>query len=152
MGMNISNICYLKKDNIQGDYIVYVRQKLKNQTTRHIKIKKTQTICNLTDKWSRDDSDYIFHIIQKNAYKDYMNFKRYANNRLKEIGEMVDCPVNLTTNVARHTWASRAADIGISLGVIRDSLNHQNTKTTEDYLDSIDSKRINDANDQVTDF
>ena len=151
MGMNISNICYLTRENIQGDYIVYIREKLKNQTTSYIKIKKTQTICKLIDKWS-NDSKYIFPIIKKDPYQDYLNFKRYANKKLKEIGKMVDCPIDLTTNVARHTWASRAADLGISLAVIRDSLNHQNTRTTEDYLDSIDNRRINDANDQVTDL
>jgi len=151
MGMNISNICYLTHENLQGDYIVYIREKLKNQSTSYIKIKLTETILEQIDKWS-NDSQYIFPIVRNDPYKDYLNFKRYANKKLKEIGNMVDCPITLTTNVARHTWASRAADLGISLAVIRDSLNHQNTRTTEDYLDSIDNRRINEANDQVTDL
>ena len=52
----------------------------------------------------------------------------------------------LTSYTARHSWASIARDMNIPIPVISEGMGHQSYKTTQVYLDSIDTSKINDAN------
>jgi len=151
MGMNISNICYLSNSNIQENYIIYIREKLKNRNTKTIKIFITEPIREILNKW-KNDSDYIFPIVKENPYRNCRNFTRYANKKLKKFSREINCPVSLTTNIARHIWAFRAVEINTPLHIIKEGLNHKYYKTTENYLDSIDYKTINESNKRITDI
>ena len=46
----------------------------------------------------------------------------------------------------RHTWASAMRDMGTSLSVISKGLGHENLKTTQIYLSSIDTEDVVKAN------
>ena len=53
---------------------------------------------------------------------------------------------SLTTYTGRHTWASAMRDMGTSLSVISKGLGHENLKTTQIYLSSIDTEDVVKAN------
>ena len=54
--------------------------------------------------------------------------------------------------MARHTWASRARREGIPMAVISEALGHTSEKTTRIYLDELEARRIDEANDIVSSF
>ena len=55
----------------------------------------------------------------------------------------------MTTYVARHTWVSIARNMNFSIAIISEGMGHRSYRTTQVYLDSIGTSRINDANRQI---
>jgi integrase len=55
----------------------------------------------------------------------------------------------LTMYCARHSWATMAKDLKISLDVISRAMGHNNLRTTEIYLKSIESNAIDKANSKI---
>lgn len=55
----------------------------------------------------------------------------------------------LSSHMARHTWATLAKRAGIPLIVISEALGHTSEKTTAIYLDSLDQLVVDNANDLV---
>ena len=66
-----------------------------------------------------------------------------------KFGDMVGIKLPLTTYVARHSWASIARDMNIPISVISEDMGHQSYKTTQVYLDTIDTSTINEANRSI---
>ena len=59
----------------------------------------------------------------------------------------------LTTYVARHSWATTAKKQGFSNDLIAESLGHSNgNRTTAIYLDSFDQEVIDAMNEAVCKF
>lgn len=54
--------------------------------------------------------------------------------------------MNLTSYVARHSWASTLHEYGIGLPVISKALGHTDTKTTLIYVEGIKDERLAKAN------
>ena len=71
------------------------------------------------------------------------------NRNLKKISKMLNLNVNLTTYVARHSWASTARDMNILLSVISEGLRHEDIKTTQIYLSDINTAAIDKANQMI---
>ena len=71
------------------------------------------------------------------------------NRALKRLGKMAGLKMPLTTYVARHTWASVARDMNIPISIISEGMGHNSIKTTQVYLNSIDTSRINKANKRI---
>lgn len=55
----------------------------------------------------------------------------------------------LTAYAARHSWASIARDINVPIPVISEGMGHQSFKTTQVYLDSLDSSKVDEANRKI---
>jgi len=56
----------------------------------------------------------------------------------------------LTTYVARHSWATIAKKLGYSNDLLAESLGHSNgNRTTAIYLDSFDQEVIDPMNEEV---
>ncbi|MCB0762538.1 MAG: tyrosine-type recombinase/integrase [Flavobacteriales bacterium] len=66
------------------------------------------------------------------------------NRRLKKIAQRVDIDENLTTYVARHSFATIAKRKNIPLAAIQELLGHTSIKTTEIYLDSLSSETLDE--------
>ena len=71
------------------------------------------------------------------------------NRNLKKIGIMANLPIPLTTYVARHSWASTMRDMGFDLSIISTGLGHDNLKTTQIYLSTIDTTTLAQANQKM---
>ena len=69
---------------------------------------------------------------------------------LRRLSTRLGLEQNLTFNMARHTWASRARRKGIPMAVISEGLGHTSEKTTRIYLDDLEAKRLDVANRIVT--
>ncbi|PXZ43092.1 integrase [Sanguibacteroides justesenii] len=54
------------------------------------------------------------------------------------------------TYVARHSWATIAHRKGIPLHIISEGMGHHSERTTVIYLDSLDNRLLDKANEEVT--
>ena len=66
------------------------------------------------------------------------------NAYLKEIATLAECPKNLTTHTARHTFATLMLTKGISIESVSSMLGHTNIKTTQIYAKIIEQKVISE--------
>ena len=83
--------------------------------------------------------------------RQYQNGLHRINAHLKIIGQLVGCPIKLTTYCARHGWASIARNLNIPLSIISESMGHTSESTTRIYLASLDNVLIDDANKMIID-
>jgi integrase/recombinase XerD len=74
----------------------------------------------------------------------YMSNQK-MNSYLKEIGDLCDIKIELTTHVARHTFATTVTlSNGVPLESVSKLLGHTNLKTTQIYAKIVDSKILSD--------
>ena len=74
---------------------------------------------------------------------------KVVNKDLKEIAGAAKIDFNITTYVARHTYATIMKRSGASTSVISESLGHDSEKTTQIYLDSFENKILDEANKAI---
>jgi len=100
-----------------------------------------------------DDSKFIFPVI--NLPPDSTNDKlinkkesrnAYINKILKEISAAVGITKNISFHISRHSFATKALTLGISMEVVSKLLGHADLKTTQIYAKIVD-KAKDDAMD-----
>ena len=64
---------------------------------------------------------------------------------LKRIAELAKISVNLTSYVARHSFATVLKKSGVNVGLISEALGHSDLATTQIYLDSFENSQIDEA-------
>ena len=149
-GMSFVDIAFLKKSDLKNGVLSYCRRK----TNQHLIVAWEQEQQEIVERYAHltEHTPYMLPIIQKadgSEYKQYQQMQENINRALKRIGERIGLNIPLTTYVARHSWASIARNMNISLSVISEGMGHQSYRTTQVYLDSIDTSRINEANRSI---
>jgi integrase/recombinase XerD len=142
MGASFVDIASLKLSNIVQSRIEYKRKK----TGRLHSIPISPPLQALIDKYGREKAknDYILSVIKSNdsnkqAVEVRDELRRY-NRSLKEIGKLCEIEIPLTSYVARHTYATIAKYKGVPTAIISEALGHASEEVTQVYLDSFDSK------------
>jgi integrase len=156
-GMAFSDMAYLKWENIIDDRIVYKRVKTirTSKNPKVISIKITQNIAEILNAFRKADAqydDYIFPILRKDmqpvTMKNTIKSKRKNfNKQLRKICKKVGIEGNITSYVARHSYATVLKRNGVSFSIISESLGHQTEHMTQTYLDSFDNEVIDAANE-----
>ena len=149
-GMSFVDIAYLKKKDLKNGLLSYCRKK----TNQQITIAWEQELQEIIDRYSAqtDNTPYMLPIIKNTEETEYVQYKRVqvnVNRALKRIGTMAGLKLPITMYVARHSWASIARDMDISISVISEGMGHQSCKTTQIYLDTLDTSKINEANRKI---
>lgn len=149
-GMTFIDFAYLRKSDIQGDYIVYRRRKTNSLITVSIREKAKKII----DKYAAlmKDSPYVFPVIVDPAKDDavqYQSALRSQNRRLKKLAAELGLNVTLTTYVARHSWATMAYHNKVPTALISEAMGHKTEEVTRIYLASFGLERLSEANDIV---
>lgn len=146
-GINFVDIAHLTKANIVDGRLIYKRQK----TKKLIKIPLQPQAVALIEKYSNDDSQYLFPILSDFHKTDIQQANRIhkviskVNERLKQIGNALNLPITLTTYVARHSQATVMKRAGVSTAVIREIMGHSSERVTQIYLDSFDNEQVDNA-------
>ena len=138
-GMNMVDIYNLNKDNVVNGRIVYKRSK----TSKVYSIKINSNIKQYLEKYETNTNN-LFSF--SDEYKTEKTLTRLVNFQIKKI-----IP-NIIFYTARDSWANIANTSGIGLYVIKESLGHNDIKTTQGYLNSLVNSFIDDANDIVGDI
>ena len=68
-----------------------------------------------------------------------------VNKELHLIAKEVGITLELTTYVARHSFATVLKKSGVSIALISEALGHSDLSTTQIYLDSFDNSQIDEA-------
>lgn len=149
-GMSFVDMAYLKKENLRNNVIIYRRKK----TGQQIEIKVTSAMKHILQSFEMQmkGSSYLLPIIYKTGMSERLQYEsalRMQNNRLKKIATLCGLDKNLSTHVARHTWATIAKGEHLPLAVISEGLGHTSEKTTAIYLASFDRSILDRANEKV---
>jgi len=149
-GMAFVDLAHLTQNNVRGNVLVYYRVKTKTE----IRVTITSGMRRLLEKYAWENSNLLFPVLQSEevSYERYKVALRTYNRRLATIGDMIDCPVKLTSYVARHSWAMQAKENSVSVAVISQALGHTSEKTTLFYLKELDQNIIDRVNLKIIDF
>jgi integrase len=144
------DIANLTNENIIDDRLKYQRQKTHGDINLTLLPQAKKIIALFSEQ--EQISGYLFPILNKNVHITAMQkhnrirkLTRQINNALKEIGAELRIKENLTTYVARHTFATVLKKSGVNVGIISQALGHQDLKTTQIYLDSFDNEQIDEV-------
>lgn len=152
MGMNFMDIALLKRSNIIGDRLEYKRAK----TGKVYSIKLQKQSLDILRLYLKDQQpdDYVFPIIKRKELDtqlmDIQNERKNNNKYLKKIADSCKIKANMTSYVARHSWATIAKNLNVPVSVISEGLGHEDIKTTQIYLDSFDVDVLDKANKRIT--
>ena len=152
-GINLVDICKLKRDNVVNGRIEYIRAK----TGKHYSVKIEPEMQILLDKYKGDK--YLLNIMDSRL--DYKNFLKQINKALKNIGEVSlgkhgkksvkPLFPRLSYYWCRHSWATIASELDIPKETIDHALGHGNNTVTDIYI-NFDMRKVDKANRQVIDF
>ena len=148
-GMSFIDIAYLQKKDLQHNILIYRRKKTGQKLQVHWE-PCMQQIVNMYP--ANKDSQYLFSIIrdpQKDHRRQYQNALIRINRNLKKLGEDICLELPLTMYVARHSWATTARSEGVPISVISEGMGHDNEKTTQIYLASLESSVVDKANRKI---
>ena len=152
-GMPFIDLAHLRKRDLQGRYLVYLRHK----TKRPMRVELCPEALRLLRKYGKEnpDSPYLLPILGADTpggwelYKDYQDALRHFNRDLARAMEFLLPGVRVSSYTARHTWATLAYHMGLPLGVISQSLGHASIRVTETYLKPFENERLDKANKQL---
>ena len=151
--MAFVDMAYLRKTDIRSGQLQYVRKKTRQTLT----VGWERAMQDIVDRYSAltRNTPYLLPIITRQdgtERRQYERMEHNVNRNLKKIGEMAGLHIPLTTYVARHTWASSMRDMGNDISIISRGLGHENIKTTQIYLSTIDTATVMKANKRMIDM
>ena len=149
-GINFTDIANLKPINIIENRLEYVRQKTGKEISLHLSREASQIISSYS-KFS-EVRGFLFPILKKHAHITAIQKQNRIrkilgkiDKDLKDVAKKCEINVNLTTYVARHTFATVLKRSGINIALISESLGHSSEQVTQIYLDSFENSQIDEA-------
>ena len=151
-GLNFMDISKILVENVTSDRLTINRSK----THKSLSIRITNSARQIINKYihGKASDDYLFSIRKKEAKKEEnyqlsIDRRTNINKRLYYIGKHLGIG-KFSFNAARHTWATFAKNKNVPVAAIQEMMSHSNLKTTQTYLDSLDSNVLDDFNDKIT--
>lgn len=151
-GINFKDIALLKWTDIIGDRMVYTRAKT-GKIYNIGMLNPAIEILNYHKEITGGKSDnYVFLILNKKKHITPMQIdnrikktNKLINKDLKAIAIEAKIDFNLTTYVARHSYATIMKRGGVATAIISEALGHNSEKTTQIYLDSFENIILDEA-------
>ena len=157
-GINICDFINLKKRDYKDGIITYYRIKNKTRTKRNqiptvvyvqpqakVLIEKYQY-----NKGNRPDDYLIDHLEESDSiskkYSSKQSLTKYINDHIKGLAIRIGINPDISTNFARHTFATQIIENGGGIELAKELLSHSSIRVTEGYfagfVDSIKSNFI----------
>ncbi len=149
-GINFADMAKLTWGDIYNGRLVYNRSK----TSKALNLKVSDALQRILDVYEGNNPEYIFPILNEFHQSETQKKLRIKkclkayNKDLKEIAEILQIKITLTSYVARHTYATTLKRKGFSTEVISEALGHSELATTKAYLEKFSSDSL-DAADEV---
>jgi len=150
-GINFIDIALLKWKDIKSGRLIYTRQKTKELFTIELMQPVKEILKYYKSITFRGSDSYIFpilnetHVTPKMLYNRKEKMIRKINKDLKEIANKIGLESELTTYVARHSYATILKKSGIATSVISEAMGHDSEKTTKIYLESFENNILDEA-------
>jgi site-specific recombinase XerD len=150
-GINFKDIATLRYCDMDEERIYYARHKTSKEMTCHLS-EQSKAIIGKYAKSDHADDDYIFPILDRRIHKTEQQIYdrvrkvlKHVNKALHEWSRLLGLKIELTTYVARHTFATVLKRSGVNIAIISESLGHSDLSTTQIYLDSFENSQIDAA-------
>lgn len=148
-GINFTDVANLTTANImEGKRLHYIRQK----TSKPIKLGLSEEAIQIIERYAPESNGYLFPILNSKVHKTPLQKQNRihkilgkVNKNLKLLAAQLGVKANLTTYVARHSFASILKKSGVNIALISEALGHSDLTTTQIYLDSFDNDQVDDA-------
>lgn len=161
-GLNVKDMCRLRYKNLQGDFLVFNRAKTENtkRSSPEIRVPLNNEALAIIKKYGNkaiNQEAYIFPVLQPgiNATRErelIQLITRLINDHMKNIAKELKIKTNVTTYVARHSFATVLKRSGASVEFISEALGHSNLKTTQNYLASFEDDKKKEVAKALTAF
>ncbi|ADV43745.1 tyrosine-type recombinase/integrase [Bacteroides helcogenes] len=154
-GMPFIDLAHLRKTDLQDGRIVYQRHKTGKPMVVDLLPESLRLIQKFRDK---TDSVYLFPLLDgglhdaEELYRCYQVALLRFNRELTGLMRLLLPGVKVSSYTARHTWATTAYHMGVSVGLISESLGHSSIQVTMAYLKPFDREVIDKVNKQVISF
>ena len=157
-GINVCDFINLKNQDYKDEIITYYR--IKNQGTKKSIQKPTIVYVHphakeLLEKYKNNHSkrpeDYLIDYLEntdseRKKYSRKQALTRFINEHLKVLANRIGINPDISTNYARHTFATQIVENGGGIELAKELLNHSSVRVTEGYFsgfpDSVKSKFI----------
>ena len=149
-GISLVDMANLTSYNIYRGRLRYHRQK----THGAINFKLCEQAKEIIEKYAsyQKEAGYLFPIYDNRVHKTSVQKKNRLhkmlakiNKELKLLASELEIDADVTTYVARHSFASVLKNTGVNIALISQALGHQDIKTTEIYLSKFDDKQMDEA-------
>lgn len=142
-GINIGDLCRLPLNSYDGHRLRYRRSK----TGRLFSIKVEPEAAALIDKYHGKNGVYLLDILER--WKTVGSFRSKIDKRLKVLFPDFS---HMSTNCARHTYATLLGEIGVPIEVISQAMGHSiGSSVTAIYIKQ-DQRKVDDANRRLFDY
>lgn len=149
-GISFVDIANLTCVNIQNGKLIYIRQK----THGEIKVNICQQAALIIEKYTyhQKRAKYLFPIFNARIHKTPQQkanrvhkVRSLINHELKLLAKEIGIEANITTYVARHSFATVLKRSGVDIGIISELMGHADIATTKIYLDSFENEQVDAA-------
>jgi site-specific recombinase XerD len=150
-GINFKDIAMLKRKNIDGTMLRFIREKTKrssqgNQLTIACYI--TEDVFEIIRKWGNQNAapdSYLFNILEEKDSPIVQQRKidqliQTTNKNMKRICNKIGLDIKITTYSSRHSAATILKRSGASIEQIQEALGHSNVSVTQKYHDSFEDE------------
>jgi len=144
-GINITDVCLLKPENLDKDFFSIFRAKTRNtkkKDLRPIKVPLTELSKTIIEKWRNRNSHnpYLFPVLDEGLTAKQIKYRiqdfiYFINKHMKTVAKDLGIDTKIGTYVARHTHATLLKRMGAPTELIKENLGHSSLLTTESYLD-----------------
>ena len=149
-GISLVDVANLTPDNIIDGRLIYERQKTHGMINL-VMLDEAQTIIERYATY-QNRAGYLFPILDNRKHITPMQkFNRIRklctqlNKELHKITAKLKIKEDVTTYVARHSFATVLKKSGVNIGIISQALGHQDIKTTQVYLAQFDDEQVDMA-------
>jgi site-specific recombinase XerD len=154
-GMRFGDVATLGREQIKKTSLMYTMHK----TGKDKDIKMPEQLQAIIERYKHNTTPYLFPIIKeeikldKNDNPDEWDRKAKVstalsiiNLRLKRVGLICGIDKNISTHIARHSFAAIYLDYKDGdLKVLRELLAHSNFKTTQRYAGQLQADKVNQS-------
>jgi integrase len=148
-GINMMDIAHLRIKDVDSRSIRFIREKTKRTTKGDpiiITAARNSFINEILSKWGKTfglPEEYVFAIIDiedtvEMARKKIQQFTKQVNKWMRRVGVELGFNLNLTTYVARHSFATILLRNGAPMTFASQSLGHSSLITTQKYFAGFD--------------
>lgn len=149
-GISFVDIANLTPRNIIDNRLIYQRQKTHGGINLQLSAAAKKLIAKYADY--QRGADYLFSILHHKRHITPMQKTNrvhkicyQVNKELRALGKELRISAEVTTYVARHSFATVLKKSGVNIGIISQALGHQDIKTTQIYLSKFDNEQVDDA-------
>jgi integrase/recombinase XerD len=160
-GLNVKDLCLLKRKNITGNVLKFVRAKTKRKKdAEEITVSIKPAAKEVLNKWgvlSLNPESYVFPHLEKGMTAErerevIKQLTKTINKHMKQIAKDLELDKVVTTYFARHSFATILKNAGVSMEFISEALGHSDMKTTKSYLAGFEVEQIHTTTDALTNF